>query len=117
MLRRAPSSSGNAPSCGGGVGQRRLRLIGQGAFRGEPHAQPTCLLNLAGFGLAAGLALLLTGCGSANQAEAPPPPDPVMAAALQQPLLTDPDLSATNAHNLAIVPPGPAIPPQPLPKP
>ena len=61
-------------------------------------------------------ALLLAGCGSGNRAEAPPPPDPVMAAALQQPLLVDPDLSQTNARNLAIVPPGPTIPPQPLPK-
>lgn len=93
-----------------------MRLMGRVAFQGVPHPHPTPLKG-EGFGLAVGLALLLSGCGSANQAEAPPPPDPVMAAALQQPLLTDPDLSATNARNLAIVPPGPAIPPQPLPKP
>jgi len=61
--------------------------------------------------------LLPAGCGSGHHAEAPPPPDPVMAAALQQPLLVDPDLSQVNARNLAIVPPGPAIPPQPLSKP
>jgi len=51
--------------------------------------------------------LTLCGCGSS----APPAPamvqDPVMNAALESPLLVDPDLSQQNARNLAIVPPGP----------
>lgn len=63
-----------------------------------------CLLLLA----------VLGGCG----AEAPPAQsavnDPVMAAALQAPLLVDPDLSQQNARNLAIVPPGPVTPPHPV---
>ena len=57
------------------------------------------------------LVVLLGGCG----ADAPPAPqaarDPVMAAALQEPLLVDPDLSQQNARNLAIVPPGPIAAP------
>jgi hypothetical protein len=51
---------------------------------------------------------LLAGCG---ESPAPTPPvahDQVMREALQQPLLSDPDLSQSNARNLAIVPPGPA---------
>ncbi len=60
------------------------------------------------------LILTLGGCG----AEAPPAPrasgDPVMNAALQTPLLVDPDLSQQNGRNLAIVPPGPVTAPHPV---
>ena len=60
------------------------------------------------------LTLALGGCG----ADAPPAQqaanDPVMSAALQAPLLVDPDLSQQNARNLAIVPPGPVTAPHPV---
>jgi hypothetical protein len=52
--------------------------------------------------------LLLGGCGDTPPPAPPMEHDPVMSAALQQPLLVDPDLSQTNGRNLAIVPPGPA---------
>jgi hypothetical protein len=51
---------------------------------------------------------LLGGCGESTPPTPPVAHDPVMTEALQQPLLADPDLSQTNARNLAIVPPGPA---------
>eukprot|EP01037_Dinobryon_pediforme_P013231 gene13231-13339_t len=54
------------------------------------------------------------GCGSTAEPERPPAPDPAMAAALQAPLLVDPDLSQHNARNLAIVPPGPVLAPDPV---
>lgn len=61
------------------------------------------------------LAAALGGCS----ADAPPPApvahDAVMAGALQAPLLVDPDLSGRNARNLAIVPPGPVLPPEAVP--
>lgn len=60
------------------------------------------------------LTLGLGGCG----ADAPPAQqaarDPVMTAALQTPMLVDPDLSQQNARNLAIVPPGPVTAPHPV---
>jgi hypothetical protein len=54
------------------------------------------------------------GCGSTAAPERQPAADPVMAAALQAPLLVDPDLSQHDARNLAIVPPGPVLAPQPV---
>lgn len=59
--------------------------------------------------------LALAGCSDADAPKAQTA-DPVMVAALHAPLLADPDLSQFNARNLAIVPPGPALPPQTLPK-
>jgi hypothetical protein len=61
------------------------------------------------------LAMMVGGCGAKAPPAQPAARDPVMAAALQAPLLVDPDLSQQNARNLAIVPPGPALPPQLLP--
>lgn len=61
------------------------------------------------------LAILVGGCGAKAPPAQPVARDPVMAAALEAPLLVDPDLSQQNARNLAIVPPGPVLPPQPLP--
>jgi hypothetical protein len=58
--------------------------------------------------------VLPAGCGS-TPPPAPKPRDRVMTAALQAPLLVDPDLSQQNARNLAIVPPGPVAAPEPLP--
>ena len=60
------------------------------------------------------LLLLLGGCGAETPSARDPAADPVMSAALQAPLLVDPDLSQYNARNLAIVPPGPMTAPQPL---
>jgi hypothetical protein len=57
----------------------------------------------------------LAGCSDGAPSGQPAAHDPVMAAALQAPLLVDPDLSQQNGRNLAIVPPGPVIAPQPLP--
>ncbi|WP_353229746.1 hypothetical protein [Novosphingobium sp.] len=56
----------------------------------------------------------LAGCSDSTPPGSPAAHDPVMAAALQAPLLVDPDLSQQNGRNLAIVPPGPVIAPQPL---
>jgi hypothetical protein len=60
--------------------------------------------------------ILLTvgGCGARAPAAPSTTRDPVMNAALQAPLLVDPDLSQQNARNLAIVPPGPMTPPHPV---
>lgn len=66
------------------------------------------------------LALLLPlaafpgACGSSAPPEPAAAHDPVMAAALRQPLLVDPDLSGANSRNLAIIPPGPAASPVPV---
>jgi len=60
------------------------------------------------------LALTLGGCGADAPPAQPAARDPVMTAALQAPLLVDPDLSQLNARNLAIVPPGPVTPPHPV---
>jgi hypothetical protein len=57
---------------------------------------------------------VLGGCGAQAPAAQDPPRDPVMRAALQAPLLVDPDLSQNNARNLAIVPPGPVTAPHPV---
>lgn len=61
-----------------------------------------------------GLLLALGGCGADAPPAQPTARDPVMTAALQEPLLVDPDLSQQNARNLAIVPPGPVTAPQPV---
>lgn len=61
------------------------------------------------------LCALVAGCGSTAPVEPAGAHDPVMAAALAQPLLVDPDLSGANGRNLAIVPPGPATRPQSVP--
>lgn len=58
--------------------------------------------------------LALAGCRAADPPAAPAVQDPVMSAALQAPLLVDPDLSQQNARNLAIVPPGPVTAPHPV---
>lgn len=60
------------------------------------------------------LTLALGGCGADAPPAQPAARDPVMSAALQAPLLVDPDLSQQNAHNLAIVPPGPMTAPHPI---
>ncbi len=60
------------------------------------------------------VALVLGGCGSDASPAHPAARDPVTTAALNQPLLVDPDLSQQNARNLAIVPPGPVTPPYPV---
>ena len=61
------------------------------------------------------LLVALAGCGSAPPVDSATAHDPVMNAALLEPLLTDPDLSQVNGRNLAVVPPGPDTRPQPLP--
>ena len=61
------------------------------------------------------LAIMMSGCSAEAPPAQPAARDPVMAAALQAPLLVDPDLSQQNARNLAIVPPGPVTAPRPLP--
>jgi hypothetical protein len=60
------------------------------------------------------MVLLLGGCNAPAPAVQDAPRDSVMRAALQAPLLVDPDLSHQNARNLAIVPPGPMTPPHPI---
>ena len=60
------------------------------------------------------LVVMLGGCGADAPPARPAARDPVMAAALQEPLLVDPDLSQQNARNLAIVPPGPMTAPVPI---
>ena len=64
--------------------------------------------------IASALALMLGGCGADAPPTHPAARDPVMTAALQAPLLVDPDLSQQNARNLAIVPPGPVTAPHPV---
>ena len=51
--------------------------------------------------------LALAGCGAAAPPTQAMAHDPMMNAALESPMLVDPDLSQQNARNLAIVPPGP----------
>ncbi|WP_295638990.1 hypothetical protein [Novosphingobium sp.] len=51
---------------------------------------------------------LLAGCGQGVDPGAPVDHDPAMAAALAEPLMTDPDLSQANARNLVAEPGGPA---------
>jgi hypothetical protein len=51
---------------------------------------------------------LLSGCGQGVDPGAPVDRDPAMAAALAEPLMTDPDLSQSNARNLVAEPGGPA---------
>lgn len=51
---------------------------------------------------------LLAGCGQRVDPAAPLDRDPAMAAALAEPLMTDPDLSQANARNLVAEPGGPA---------
>jgi hypothetical protein len=60
------------------------------------------------------LMLTLGGCGAEAPPAQPAVRDPVMTAALQAPLLVDPDLSQQNGRNLAIVPPGPVTAPHPV---
>jgi hypothetical protein len=60
------------------------------------------------------LLLILGACGAEAPSAKSPEGDTVMRAALQAPLLVDPDLSQQNARNLVIVPPGPMTAPQPL---
>ena len=60
------------------------------------------------------LALTLGGCGAGAPPAQQAATDPVMAAALQAPLLVDPDLSHENARNLVIAPPGPVTAPHPV---
>ena len=61
-----------------------------------------------------GIVLALAGCHAGDPPVAPAAHDPAMSAALQAPLLVDPDLSQQNARNLAIVPPGPVTAPHPV---
>ncbi len=61
------------------------------------------------------MVLMLGGCGAEPPAAKDPAADPVMSAALQAPLLVDPDLSQHNARNLVIAPPAPLTAPQPVP--
>ena len=49
----------------------------------------------------------LAGCGGARAPVAPVERDPAMIAALEEPLMTDPDLSQSNARNLVADPGGP----------
>jgi hypothetical protein len=51
---------------------------------------------------------LISGCGQGIDRGAPVDRDPAMAAALAEPLMTDPDLSQANARNLVAEPGGPA---------
>jgi hypothetical protein len=60
------------------------------------------------------LVITLGGCGAEAPPAQPAARDPVMTAALQAPLLVDPDLSQLNGRNLAIVPPGPVTAPHPV---
>lgn len=64
--------------------------------------------------VAAGLALpALSGCGQ-DQAAAPPPRDPVIAAVLQEPLMSDPDLVGLSQEGAVFTLAGPASAPVPL---
>jgi len=59
--------------------------------------------------------IALAGCTAAPVPTAPAASDTTMNAALQAPLLTDPDLSGMNGRNLAIAPSVPVTPPQAVP--
>lgn len=64
------------------------------------------------------LSLLAGACGTdepRRQPEAGPSLDPLMAEAIAGPIMTDPDLSAQNMRNMAVVPGGPADTARPLP--
>lgn len=62
------------------------------------------------------LALGLAGCGEEAQRAAAPPPDPAIARALNDPLMTDPDLSSRNegaaAITVQLAEPLPVLPPR-----
>jgi hypothetical protein len=58
-------------------------------------------------------ALALAGCAGDEPRQAQTDHDPAMSAALEGPLLTDPDLSHQNMRNAAVVPGGPADPATP----
>lgn len=73
------------------------------------------LLHLAALVPALALTLALAACGQDDVRKAPVDADPAMAAALEGPLLVDPDLSQKNMHNMAVVPGGPVDPATPLP--
>lgn len=70
-------------------------------------------LSLSGGVLA--LCLALAGCGEDDEHHAPVDADPAMAAAIEGPLMTDPDLSQKNMGAMAAVPGGPIDPATPLP--
>lgn len=61
------------------------------------------------------LCLVLSACGSPRVEQDGVPLDPVMAEALDGPLMVDPDLVQQNLRNMAIVPGGPIDPALPLP--
>lgn len=58
--------------------------------------------------------LPLWGCGAAEPPAPPPERDPVVVAALNDPLMTDLDLAAQNQRAAIVVLPGPAAAPLPL---
>lgn len=60
-------------------------------------------------------ALALTACAGDDTRQAQTDHDPAMSAALEGPLLTDPDLSQQNMRNAAVVPGGPVDPATPPP--
>lgn len=61
------------------------------------------------------LCLALAGCGDDDEHHAPVDADPAMAAAIEGPLMTDPDLSQKNMGAMAAIPGGPIDPATPLP--
>lgn len=55
-----------------------------------------------------GTALSLAGCGGEDRVAATAQDDPAMIAAIEAPIMTDPDLSQMNARYAALTPGGPA---------
>jgi hypothetical protein len=78
-------------------------LTRRGAITDHMTARPKFPASVALIGCA-----LLCGCGQGVDPGAPVDRDPAMAAALAEPLMTDPDLSQANARNLVAEPGGPA---------
>ncbi|MDE2563460.1 MAG: hypothetical protein KGL48_14550 [Sphingomonadales bacterium] len=68
------------------------------------HRLPTA----AGRTLVLCAALALAGCGRSNGPVGPPEFDPAMTAAIEAPIMVDPDLSLMNARFAALSPGGPA---------
>lgn len=75
---------------------------------------PRCLFRTCAAMLAS---LALAACTHEEAPKAQTDHDPAMSAALEAPLLVDPDLSQHNMRNAAVVPGGPVDPATPPPDP